>query len=82
MQVEAPFVFKAGNQDEEMAQGVAKLRLTSESQLPSPVGLPPPKADVKRDQGQAVVASQAAKEPAPRKGFFGKVRSFFASVFK
>jgi len=81
VQVEAPFVFKAGNQDEEIAQGVAKLRLTSGSQLPTPVGSPPPVASTAH-QAPTVTASGSPKEPSPKKGFFGKVRSFFAAVFK
>ncbi|HXZ81166.1 MAG TPA: hypothetical protein VEG30_14650 [Terriglobales bacterium] len=82
VQVDAPFVFKAGNQDEEIAQGVAKLRLTSGSQLPTPVGSPPTTASANANQGTTVTASSTPKEAPPKKGLFGKVRSFFAAVFK
>ncbi len=76
LQMEAPLVYQAGDPDQELEFTVARLRLTSDPLFPPPNVLPPPAPDK-----ISMAAAKPAKAPEKR-GFFGKMRSFFASVFK
>jgi hypothetical protein len=82
MEMETPLVFQAGNKDQEMEMVVSRLRLTSGPAFADPVGLPPepPKVTPAANKQPAALASNSS--PQKKGGFFGKMRSFFASIFK
>jgi hypothetical protein len=77
LEMEAPFVYKAGDPELELALAVGRLRITSDSTLPMAVVLPPP---VK--PAAVTVAAQKPPQKQQRKGFFGKIGSFFSSIFR
>jgi len=76
LQMEAPLIYQAGDPDQELEFTVARLRLTSDPMFPPRIVLPPPSPDT------PVNTAQKPAKPQEKKGFFGKMRSFFASVFK
>jgi len=78
VQVEAPFVFRATGPPPPPVEDVRALPLDSRS-LPAPAtssALAPPR------DGKASGTEMASAEPAPRRGFFGKLRGFFAAMFR
>jgi hypothetical protein len=75
MEMEAPLVFQAGSQEEEMEYAVARLRLTEGLPFADRVVLPPPPSP-------PITAAAKAPISQEKKGVFRKMRSFFASVFK
>ena len=75
LQMEAPFVYQAGNTDREMEYTAARLRLIQGSSLPEAKVNPPAKPETTAPAAKA----EGKKE---KKGFFGKLGSFFASIFK
>ncbi len=81
LEMESPFVYKAGNPELELALAVGRLRLTSDSTLPQAVVLPAP---VKAETKPATVTAAGQKPPQKqqKKGFFGKIGSFFSSIFR
>jgi hypothetical protein len=80
MEMEAPFIFDAENQPPEMELVVARLRLTSGPVFADQIGLPP--APTKVASPPAVAVEAKAATPSQRKGFFGKLKSFFGGIFK
>lgn len=74
--VEMPFVFNPSDPEREMDRAVARLRLTQDTPFPDQKVLPPAPSPV------ATVAASPQRKPQEKKGIFGKLRSFFASVFK
>jgi hypothetical protein len=80
VEVEAPFVFKAGDPDQEVEVTVARLRLTNDLPFAERVVLPPPAAPP--EIAKTATSQDKVAKPQVKKGFFGKMRSFFASVFK
>jgi hypothetical protein len=79
VQVDAPFVFRAREPEPPSAEMMARVRLRAVPSLPVTVLPPPQQAPL------AAPAQVSRTEPAekPRKrGFFGKVRAFFASLFR
>jgi hypothetical protein len=81
MEMEAPFIFQAGSQQQQMEMVVARLRLTSGPAFADQKGLPPEPPKV---TPSPTVAALAPKPPSAseRKGFFGKMGAFFARIFK
>ena len=76
LEMEAPFVFSAGDPDREMEFAFARLRLTEDKTFADRKVLPPPVRPT-----PATEAAKTAKSQE-KKGFFGKMKSFFAAVFK
>jgi hypothetical protein len=82
VQVDAPFFFSANDVQPAPLEQVAHLTLSTTPELalipapPQPVEVLPPPAPP-----QAVVITRKAPPPKPGK-FFGKVRAFFASIFR
>lgn len=76
MQMEAPLVYQAQDPDQELEYTVARLRITESPIFSERVGLPPPAAK------PVVAQTGTPAKSQEKKGFFGKMRSFFASVFK
>ena len=81
LEMEAPFVYKAGDPELELALAVGRLRITSDSTLPQAVVLPPPVKPEARTP-TVTVASQKSPRKPQGKGFFGKIGSFFSSIFR
>jgi hypothetical protein len=81
LQMEAPFVYEAGNPDQELNHVAARLRLTSGSTLPGATVFGPPEAKPEPEKAAPVTTAEAPK-PKGKKGFFGKVGSFFSHIFK
>jgi hypothetical protein len=81
LEMEAPFVYEAGDPDKELNYVAARLRLTSGSTLPGATVLAPaaPKPEPEK-AAQAVMAE--APKLKEKKGFLGKLGSFFARIFK
>ena len=81
LEMEAPFVYEAGDPDMELNFVAARLRLTSGSELPKAAVLPPPIPSV---EPQAAAPASPATQPKSKekKGFFGKIGSFFSHLFK
>jgi hypothetical protein len=80
LEMEAPFVYEAGNPDMELDYVAARLRLTSGAELPRAAVLPPP--EPKLGPAPMVTASAAQAKPKEKKGFLGKVGGFFARIFQ
>ncbi|HET9697380.1 MAG TPA: hypothetical protein VFP40_10980 [Terriglobales bacterium] len=81
LEMESPFIYKAGAPELELALAVGRLRLTSDSTLPQAVVLPPPV----KGGAKATTITASGQKPAQkqqRKGFFGKIGSFFSSIFR
>ena len=83
VEVEAPFVFRA----EDIVPPpphAARVTLASLPQLPPPAAAEPPAAAPASDAKAAAAATADAPKPEKKKkkGFFSRVGSFFASVFK
>lgn len=79
MEMEAPLVFHAKEPEAEFDFAVARLRLTESPMFAQRAVLPPP-----APPAVTPVTNTAANPPKSKekKGLFGKMRSFFASVFK
>ncbi len=75
IEVEAPFVFRAA-EPAPPAPTLAKVNLASLAPIPLPQVAPPPPPPP-----TAPAVAQQDKKKTERRGFFGKVRGFFASVF-
>jgi hypothetical protein len=80
LEAAVPFIYQAGDPAQEVVVGVARLRLTHGPVLPGRVVLPPPPPP-KETAAIASSAPSPKKEPAPKRGFFGKVGAFFAAIF-
>ena len=79
--MEAPFVYRAGDPDKELEYVVARLRLTSGSTLPGATVLAPSVPQPEPPKAAPAATAEAAK-PKEKKGFFGKMGSFFSRIFK
>lgn len=80
VQLEAPFVFRAGEAGPDLEDSIAHLRLTEGTKLPTPIVAPPP---VQRAAAAAETTVAAPRQQAAKhKGLFGRVRSFFRSLFR
>ncbi|HYH00661.1 MAG TPA: hypothetical protein VD837_16130 [Terriglobales bacterium] len=81
--VDAPFVFRGGEDDVPPPPTFVRMRLEP---MPGPLmasleALPPVKPELDTRSRSAKKGGGASSKPA-RKGFFGRVRSFFAAIFK
>jgi len=80
VEVDAPFVFSAGDPEPAPLAQIVELRFSSVAPLPlNPQ--PPPPAELRPTSPPAAPIVFVEVRPK-KKGFFGKVRSFFASVFR
>jgi hypothetical protein len=80
VEVDAPFVFSARDPEPAPLEMVAQLRITA---APPWTLIPPPPPPLELRQPSPTPAQVAVAQPAPpKKKFFGKVRSFFASIFR
>jgi hypothetical protein len=80
LEMEAPFVYEAGNPDLELDYVAARLRLTSGAELPKASVLPPPEPKVELPSVARTAVPKA--KPKEKKGFLGKVGGFFSRIFK
>lgn len=76
VQVEAPFVFRASDPEPSMQERVAQLRLQPAPQWPDFLVSPPPVAEA----AAPTVQAEATSRPKPR--IFGRLRAFFAAIFR
>jgi hypothetical protein len=77
VEVDAPFVFSASDPEPVPLAQIVQLRFSSA--VPLPINPQPPRpAELQPPPPSPAVVAEA---PSKKKGFFGKVRSFFASVF-
>ena len=78
VQVEAPFVFHASGPPPAPVEDVRALPLDSRP-LPTPaLNATPPHAHGRKPSG----TETASADSTPRRGFFGKLRGFFAAMFR
>ena len=77
LEMETPLVYAPADPEKEAELTVARLRLTEEPPFGNRTVLPPPEPP----KAETVVATKAPKSQQ-KKGFFGKVGSFFAGIFK
>jgi hypothetical protein len=79
VEVDAPFVFSAS--DPEPAPLVQIVQLRFSSAVPLSINPQPPRPAELQPTPPLPSPAVVAEVPPKKKGFFGKVRSFFASVF-
>jgi hypothetical protein len=79
VQVDAPFVYSGSDADPVILEGATHLRVTAAPALPIIV-LPPPASQAQAAPVQA--SAKAPEKPPEKRKFFGKVRAFFASIFR
>lgn len=82
LEMEAPFVYQAGNPEKELDYVAARLRLTEGATLPGPTVFGPPEPKPEPPKAAPAQPGAEAAKPKEKKGFFGKVGSFFARIFK
>jgi len=76
LEMEAPFVYQPANANQESQYTVARLRMTESSPFGDRAVLPPP------PKPAPVEVSKNVPKSKEKKGFFGKLGSFFAGMFK
>lgn len=81
VQVEAPFVFRATDPEPPMEEMVAQLRLQPAPQWPE-FALPPPTAAANVANGSPAPVAPAESDSRSGHRFFGRLRAFFASIFR
>lgn len=79
VEVDAPFVFSASDPEPAPLAQIVQLRFSSAA--PLPINPPPPRPAELQPTPPSPPLAVVAVAPPKKKGFFGKVRSFFASVF-
>ena len=81
VQVDAPFIFRATDPAPEPVFAIARISLAEAPHLPATVLAPPPPKE-----SAAVAKVRVLPPPSQRvrqkKGFFGRVKAFFAAVFR
>ena len=82
LEMEAPFVYEAGNPDQELNYVAARLRLTQGSSLPGATVFGPPEAKPEPAKVATTAPVAEAAKPKEKKGLFGKMGSFFSKIFK
>jgi hypothetical protein len=83
LMVDQPFVYQAGEREQDLANEAARLRLISGTTFAAATVAPPPSQP--NPQSKPEANKSAAVNPPKRqekKGFFGRIGSFFSSVFK
>ena len=75
MELEAPLVYHAEDPDQNFEYAVGRLRMTDHPTFAEPVVLPPP---APAEPAQTAAKSKKSQE---KKGFFGKLGSFFGGIF-
>lgn len=81
IQIDAPFVYRGGEDDVPPPPTVVRLKLTPGAPLLASMRvLPPPASQV--ESTKSANGNPALAGKPSRKGFFGHVRSFFAAIFK
>jgi hypothetical protein len=79
VEVDAPFVFSARDPEPAPLEQIVQLRFSSA--VPLPIDPQPPKPAELQPSPPSPSPAEVAQAHPKKKGFFGKVRSFFASVF-
>jgi hypothetical protein len=79
VEVDAPFVFSAADPEPAPLAQIVQLRFSSA--VPLPINPQPPPPVELQPAPPSPVPPVTAAAPPKKKGFFGRVRSFFASVF-
>ena len=82
LEMEAPFVYEAGNPDQELNYVAARLRLTQGSSLPGATVFGPPEAKPEPAKVATATPATEAAKPKEKKGLFGKMGSFFSKIFR
>ncbi len=82
LEMEAPFVYEAGNPDTELNYVAARLRLTQGSTLPGATVFGPPEPKPEPAKAATPAAVTVAAKPKEKKGLFGKMGGFFSRIFK
>src|SRR5262249_48464556 len=77
VQVEAPFVFHATGPPPAPVEDVRALPLDSRAMMQPALAAPLPPA-----KGRNPSVTETASANPPRRGFFGKLRGFFAAMFR
>ena len=78
VEVDAPFVFSALDPEPSPVERIAELKFSSAP----PFALNPrPPQEVAVRPASRVIAATPGEAPPKKKGFFGKIRSFFGAVF-
>ncbi len=82
VQVDAPFVFSARSEVQAAPlRQVARLSLSTTPEM-ALIPAPPKPMDLRPPAPPPPAAPQARREPPHKRGFFAKVGSFFASIFR
>ncbi len=81
LEMEAPFVYQAGDPDKELNYVASRLRLTEGSELPRAEVAEPPAAKPEPQKVVSVAAVQTPKSTGKR-GILGKIGGFFARIFR
>ena len=79
VEVDAPFVFSASDPEPPPLAQIVQLRFSSAA--PLPINPQPPRPAELRPTPPSPAPTVVVEVTPKKKGFFGKVRSFFASVF-
>jgi len=74
MEMEAPLVYHAEDPDQNFEYAVGRLRMTDHPMFQEPTVLPPPAP-------AASPVAETATKKKEKKGLFGKIGSFFGSIF-
>ncbi len=79
VEVDAPFVFSALDPEPSPVERIAELKFSSAP--PFALNPRPPKEVAVRPASSVITATTGEQQPKQKRGFFGKIRSFFGSVF-
>jgi hypothetical protein len=79
LQMESPFVYSPADPDQEMVMAVSRLRLTSGTSFAPEEVLPPA---VQAKAAEASLPAPKSSKKREKKGFLGKIGSFFSAVFR
>ena len=80
LEMEAPLVYRADEPEKDFELAVARLRLTDDPVFVARMVLPPPAPSPAPVSSETTIAK--APKSQQKKGFFGKMKSFFAGMFK
>lgn len=80
--VDAPFVYRGGEDDVPPPPTVVRLSLAPRAPLLASMRVVPPPERAKELASSGHSTNMAVSSKPERKGFFGRVRSFFAAIFK
>ena len=82
LMVDQPFVYQAGDREQDLANEAARLRLISGTTFAAATVAPPPAQNPQPKPEATKSAAGNSPKKQEKKGFFGRIGSFFSSVFK